>query len=794
MNVEEKARMTPKYNIASLSATQDPPATAKRTNNPMNQDISSAALVKNLPDKILDLDSDSDREQPNTISDRLIDTAVIDLESDSDDVLDLFSDSDDVLSISSSSSSGSSFADSDSEDPIVATDAADGVRDRFGAEEAPAASPFPRAGHFPGQMARHVMELGDDSDTFEDTDFHEPQGKPARLLPWTYMSSCSAPAPTARSLELAAGHDWLGPQHTMALGPLRLLVVHIQEAGYENWDEETERNPLHVFRTDPMVDVIVMDRLVHYLHAHSLLVPQLRQHTLVIPPSVYQLALRSKLEPKGAHQSSVWQHPDLPTYVIIPVVIDEPRISSPGRHMHWYIWFGPVIEVDGVQEVQFFHLDSLPDPPHFDMIERRNRLHKVMEMTMPGLRVSSSKRNVSIEGYRQDPGSLDCGVFVAQAVSALLFEDPLALKSAMSASILRPRIERILSACMSGVLPRLTDGYRPAAVTLLHNTQLPSVDGFYSTHDLSPAPQVLSTAGVATPRPAPWNKQANRDYESRLLAGTITPLPRILSQELQRDASPARAASKTPVARRSRSRQPQVPKSSDPSLNPPSPRFSPYQRVRPAAERSMSEESGMSFVYGRHAPHIYPEVEDATYAPFFRELSEDMCSWGVGMLQGVRDRDKAAILVGAFLKDGPVPRTLAPDVAVVEGQDEGRPGDQENAMSVREFVALVRGIGNLEERDRAILTGVHQGATLNLDWRKDALAVDEDWLQIGMDIDSLSLTVDEPRFTASVSVQAFPARATTMTSDNRLRVLVDGVETPLSHRMSVSFQSTCPCF
>jgi hypothetical protein len=99
---------------------------------------------------------------------------------------------------------------------------------------------------------------------------------------------------------------------------------------------------------------------------------------------------------------------------------------------------------------------------------------------------------------------------------------------------------------------------------------------------------------------------------------------------------------------------------------------------------------------------------------------------------------------------------------------------------------MIRSIQNLAERDRAVLTGVHRGTPIVLDWRKDALVVEEDWLEIGMDIDSLSLTVDDPHLMASVSIQTYPTRATTMTTDNRLRVDVNGVETPLSHCMSPS--------
>jgi hypothetical protein len=635
-----------------------------------------------------------------------------------------------------------------------------------------------------GGRLNAIIYLSDESDAEEYSGSLPTCTAEDSLALWTYKSQTSAPARVALELELENGTSSTGPEHTLALSSLRLLVARTMDSQCEDWYNPTEQNPLHLFRSEAMLHIDVLERVFHYLHAHSLLVRGLKQHALVISPSIYQLSFRLQHVPKGSFRGAVWKHDALPTYVIVPVVVDEqldPRNPSSGRRMHWYTWFGPVVEVDGAHEVRFYHLDSLPTPAHTEMAERRRRLGAVMTATMPELKVDSHRVDPALENYRQDPGSLDCGVFVAQAVSALLFEDPSALKTPLPAVVVRSRIERILSACKSGVLPRLAEGYRPEVVTLLHQPGLPSADGFYSVQSFAPAPQLSTSSDRTATRPAPWHKRATEEYRSKLLIGAIPPLPRALSAETFRSSSPPHGGFDT-------ARRPSSPGGGSlPTASPRSQRGASglsSSRVGPRTKppaRSMSVESGMSYVRRRRAPYAFAPVDGGIYEPFFRELKEEMCTWGVGRLQAVREREVGQVLIGAFMQDGPTPRRLPAGISVVEGGTHGRPADQGNAMGVREFITAVRNIEDLAERDRAILTGVHRGEVLNLDWRKDSLDIEEDWLEIAMDIDSLSLTVEDPQFTASVALQLYPARATTLTCDNRLRVDVDGVETPFSH-------------
>ena len=639
---------------------------------------------------------------------------------------------------------------------------------------------WPRSQGTEGQIEQ-LFVFSDESDIEED-----PATAHSSLQKWSYMTKTSAPARVTLELELGNGAGPIGLEHSKSLLSLRLLVACTADSQSEDWYSPTEQNPLHLFRSEPMMHIDVMERVVLYLHAHSLLVPGLKQHSLLVRPSVYQVSLCQQPASKGSLRDIVWKHRTLPSYVIVPVVVDEPLYpldSRSARQMHWYIWFGPVVQVNGTHEVRFRYLDSLPTPGPTEMAERQRRLKVVMAVIMPELKVASEQLNPVLKHYRQKPGSLDCGVFVAQAVSAILFETPSVLDSPLPAAVVRLRIERILSACKSGLMPRLAEGYRPELVTLLHQTNVPSADGFYTVNGLVPSTLLSSSTSTSNPRPPPWQKQATEDYATKLLIGVVPPLPRALSVE---NASSHRPQSPNTREYATKNKLSQRQHSTGSSLSSPqrhlselsSRRFSPYNRT-PA--RSMSLESGMSYVHGRLPPHTFKAIDEGVFSPFFQELRGDMCTWGVGQIQAVREREREQILIGAFMRDGPVPSRLPAGISIVEGLTQGKPADQENPMSVREFVTAVRDIKSLEERDRAILTGEHRGEVLNLDWRKDLLDMEEDWLDIGMDIDSLSLTVDDPQFTASVSLQLYPARATTLTSDNRLRVDVNGVETPLSH-------------
>lgn len=775
-----------------------------------------------------------------------------------EEILDLDPDSDDEQLHSSSSSSAASFSDNDSEDPVYE---ANYLREQDSDEESEvSASPIKFS--LLGTSSSKTRQLFDELDTSEESDIEEgmdlstlyrgwPSGQP-----WSYMRPTVAPARVVLESELRRGSNEIGPQQALGLSSLRLLVDVTAGSASEDWHSPTEQNPLHLFETDQMLHIDVVDRVVLYLHAHSLLVTGLKQHTLIVRPSVYQMLLCHTGETDESLRDLVWHHDTLPSYVIVPVVVDEPldrRHPGSGRQMHWYIWFGPVVQVGGGHEVQFRYLDSLPTPDKTEMTERQRRLAVVMTAAFPELKVTVYHNSPALKRYRQEPGSLDCGVFVTQAVSALLFEDPNALETPLHASVVRVCIARILSACKSGLMPQLAEGYRPDLVTLLHRTKPLSADGFYSVTGLAPSPLLSTPSRETSARPPPWQKQATKDYQSKLLIGAVPPLPRALSIDI---SSPWLAPSPRKRVGEAAAVSPKMPPRPPPwqkqaaedhklkwltETLPPSPpsilispiptrtalpasaradiaadqssakhrslistsrsperraselstrRFSPYN---PASRRSLSVESGMSYVHGRLPPHEFQPLSNAAFSPFFQELKGGMCTWGVGKVQGVREREMDQILIGAFFRDGPVPSRLPPGISIVEGMMGRRPADQDNTLSIREFVAAVRNIESHEERDRAILTGEHCGVVLNLDWRKDSLAIEEDWLQIATDIDSLSLTVDNPQFTALVSIQLYPARATTQTSDNRLRVDVNGVETPLSHSRCSTYLSYGMC-
>jgi hypothetical protein len=106
----------------------------------------------------------------------------------------------------------------------------------------------------------------------------------------------------------------------------------------------------------------------------------------------------------------------------------------------------------------------------------------------------------------------------------------------------------------------------------------------------------------------------------------------------------------------------------------------------------MSVESGMSYVHNRLPPHKFQPHGTADFGPFFQELRGEMCTWGVGKVQGVREREVDQILIGAFFQDGPQPPRLPAGISIVEGLMGHRQADQDITLSIQEFVEAIRSI------------------------------------------------------------------------------------------------------
>lgn len=248
------------------------------------------------------------------------------------------------------------------------------------------------------------------------------------------------------------------PARQLQLGPLHLFLTRVESTMI--WDGSTDKKrPTFALRRDSAIHINVMDILVHYLQQHSFLANDMLHNVAVVPPSIYEDVLRW---PRSCHLTAVrevWQHDVLPTYIVLPVFHDA----------HWFIWRGAVGQTDGFGwECDLRYLSSLGRPPQCILDVRANGARAVVGALFPQLKRVRTHHHY-INKFKQARGSLDCGLFAAQALSAFLFERPGALEIPLPAAQVKQRIKIVLNAYESGTLDRMSKELIPRQVCLLHN-------------------------------------------------------------------------------------------------------------------------------------------------------------------------------------------------------------------------------------------------------------------------------------------------------------------------------------
>jgi hypothetical protein len=172
-------------------------------------------------------------------------------------------------------------------------------------------------------------------------------------------------------------------------------------------------------------------------------------------------------------------------------------------------------------------------------------------------------------------------------------------------------------------------------------------------------------------------------------------------------------------------------------------------------------------MFPRRRSYIASVITPGPSAPFFQELSRATSSHSEDMLVGTSGRslehlEKAALL-GQYLswpEEFPDDRQRFPD-----------------AVSLDEFVDLIHSLGGPEslEAGRMLMTGSHQGQRVKLDWLRDSASLEKEWVMSSLDIDSLSLTTqDPPELLEAGNLYPYPSRTQSLTNRNELQVKVDG--------------------
>ncbi|KAG8691565.1 hypothetical protein FRC11_000933 [Ceratobasidium sp. 423] len=252
--------------------------------------------------------------------------------------------------------------------------------------------------------------------------------------------------------------------------------------GYDA-EEYGERNPLWDLKHNALMGEHVIDPTAAYLVYHSAHLarpPRRSKSVCLIPPSVVgnlvnvegiDQGLQTWLQSNGDDaprrleltQKMVWVKKELPDRIIIPVV-------DPVR-THCYLWYGDVSRsIDGLTYgVHLKCLDSL-SPPSADEISRRlRRICHILNFLLPQINGPISGTHLPIEGYRQAPGSTDCGFFVCQAISALTWEEDHCLRNLLPVAEVRQRMVKILTSQVQGGLNQLVNGHVHSSPILLHH-------------------------------------------------------------------------------------------------------------------------------------------------------------------------------------------------------------------------------------------------------------------------------------------------------------------------------------
>ncbi|KAG9125557.1 hypothetical protein FRC07_007124 [Ceratobasidium sp. 392] len=507
------------------------------------------------------------------------------------------------------------------------------------------------------------------------------------------------------------------------------------------WDTEGEQDPIWDFQNAVLIGEHVVDLVCQYLGYQAYLSCATEVSTVVVPPSIFH-AVISIHDPGDVHQI-VWTPHHPPSRIVLPVV--------DLAQTHCYLWYGDIEQKAGKTSITLRYLDSLGSPTPIHWRQRFDAVLKVVKYLFPGVDGPIQGEFRDLLGYRQSPGSVDCGIFVCQAVSAIVFDSQDALLDLLPVPVVRQGINRILVECKHGALEYLAAGRYSAKVTLLHKAIWPghvALQGTSFTEDATTTAamdssfslrRINSTAGTAELWSCPKEKQIRR---------LSSVPPSHLSNDKEETCSETNGLGAFPISR-----------------------------------RATSALSGFSFVYGRSSAQRFPSTPEYHYESLFDDLNAQQSSWPQGKIANGGGRDPSLLLQAALLVD-PTRRSRAQSgVSIVTCGGQGPVDDSESSDSINEYIAAIRDIKDPDPCAKvwAFLTGQVAGEQLVLDWLKDTVHPNEDWMDIAHDIDSLSLTVDEPEFSMPVAINAYPPRASTVTSDNGLRIWLDGRKRPLSH-------------
>ncbi|KAG9097030.1 hypothetical protein FRC07_010846, partial [Ceratobasidium sp. 392] len=228
------------------------------------------------------------------------------------------------------------------------------------------------------------------------------------------------------------------------------------------------------------------------------------------------------------------------------------------------------------------------------------------------------------------------------------------------------------------------------------------------------------------------------------------------------------------------------------------------QWVAPKIERSLSEPAGDSRpgdavnggwedVFGSRVSIAFEEVSGEAFRGYLEAIASGGYQAPEGLLAGVGVRLPDSLMKALLLEDdGEDHLDWAPHARCKGGSDEEGLLDPDGGVGLQRFLTGLESLPSGMVCSKAVLTGEHMNTPLMLNWIKESIDVEEEWLTAGFDIDSLSLTASDPQFTSPITFYAYPPRASTLTTDNGLSVNVNGQVKKMSHIPNFTFAHTGP--
>ncbi|QRW12360.1 capsular polysaccharide export protein [Ceratobasidium sp. AG-Ba] len=223
--------------------------------------------------------------------------------------------------------------------------------------------------------------------------------------------------------------------------------------------------------------------------------------------------------------------------------------------------------------------------------------------------------------------------------------------------------------------------------------------------------------------------------------------------------------------------------------------------IAPKMERSLSvpisdsraddiRQGSWEDVFGARPEIAFEEVSVEAFKGYLDAISNGTYTPPPGLLADVGAQLPQSLLKALLLEGESDAMPWAPDARSEDESDDGGLEDPNGGVGLPTFLRGLRSIPEGRERSRAILTGERLNESMSLNWMKDRVELQEEWLTAGLDIDSLSLTADNPQFTSSVVFYTYPPRSSTLTTDNGLSVNYGGKSLKLSHIPNFTFAHT----